>query len=293
MPLQFGIDEAGYGPNLGPLVQSAVGIADEGDPWQVHSDIVRRAAGPTDGRLIVDDSKAVNVGPDGLAKLESGVFAAFGRFATLGELIARCGIATSAIDLEGEPWYRAERPLPVFASAERIAAARFPNLEVRLPQIAITPAPRFNAILNVHGTKAAVTGRGLIELIRSLPAGDWHATIDKQGGRNYYAPMLQEALPDHWIVTGCEGAELSEYRIEGRDVRFRFLPRAESQSFAVALASMLSKYLREVLMVQFNEYWIAKVPGLKPTAGYPMDAKRYYESIRHLVQDADTVWRRK
>ena len=88
---------------------------------------------------------------------------------------------------------------------------------------------------------------------------------------------------------------MSEYRIDGlgRELRFRFLPRAEGQSMPVALASMLCKYLREVLMRQFNEYWIAKLPGLRPTAGYPSDAKRYYEAIKHLVAEPDAVWRRK
>ena len=52
----------------------------------------------------------------------------------------------------------------------------------------------------------------------------------------------------------------------------RFEPRADGCHLNVALASMAAKYLREVCMLQFNRYWAAQVPGLKPTAGYPTDA---------------------
>ena len=51
-------------------------------------------------------------------------------------------------------------------------------------------------------------------------------------------------------------------------------------STSVALASMISKYVRELLMREFNRYWLAHVPGLKPTAGYPQDAVRYIDAIR-------------
>jgi hypothetical protein len=63
----------------------------------------------------------------------------------------------------------------------------------------------------------------------------------------------------------------------------------------VALSSMVSKYLREVLMHQFNEFWAQHVPGLKPTQGYPVDAKRFRddiaEAIRVLEVDDSHLWR--
>ena len=40
------------------------------------------------------------------------------------------------------------------------------------------------------------------------------------------------------------------------------MPRADTAAFCVALASMVCKYMREVLMVEFNRYWLDKVPGL-------------------------------
>ena len=48
---------------------------------------------------------------------------------------------------------------------------------------------------------------------------------------------------------------------------------------ATALASMTAKYLRELHMIQFNAYFQARVPGLKPTAGYGLDAWRFLDDI--------------
>ena len=80
-----------------------------------------------------------------------------------------------------------------------------------------------------------------------------------------------------------------------RDVRLTFEPRADAGHFGVALASMVSKYLREVLMRDFNRFWRRHVPDLKPTAGYPTDAKRFYDVIRPAMEQLglaeDAVWR--
>jgi ribonuclease HII len=78
-------------------------------------------------------------------------------------------------------------------------------------------------------------------------------------------------------------------------VRVTFRPRADADHFAVALASMLSKYVRERLMAEFNRFWLERVPGLKPTAGYPADAARFWQAIRPAaaqlgLPDA-AVWR--
>src|SRR5262245_23735239 len=74
-----GIDEAGYGPNLGPLVMTAVVVegADDRPPdvWGDLAGTVARA-GDKDGRLWVDDSKKVYRGGQGLDRLEAAALAA-------------------------------------------------------------------------------------------------------------------------------------------------------------------------------------------------------------------------
>ncbi len=46
-----------------------------------------------------------------------------------------------------------------------------------------------------------------------------------------------------------------------------------------ALASMASKYLRELAMRALNDYWGGHVERLRPTAGYPVDARRFKAQI--------------
>src|SRR5581483_7740844 len=123
--------------------------------------------------------------------------------------------------------------------------------------------------------------------------------VDKHGGRNAYAAMIQHALPGGMVVARQEGMACSAYHVLGlgREVELKFQPRADTEHFCVALASMASKYLRELLMLEFNCFWKAKHPDLKPTAGYPTDSKRFWADIRRLVKrlgiKKDTLWRRK
>jgi hypothetical protein len=65
--------------------------------------------------------------------------------------------------------------------------------------------------------------------------------------------------------------------------------------FPTALASMTAKYLRELSMRAFNDFWRAHLPELKPTAGYYRDAWRFKKEIaakqRELKIDDHVLWR--
>ena len=101
------------------------------------------------------------------------------------------------------------------------------------------------------------------------------------------------------VFTIEEGLLRSVYRVFGlgRELRLLFQPRADTEHLCVALASMTSKYLREVLMLEFNSFWKEHVPDLKPTAGYPGDAARFFQAIRPMLDklglNEDCIWRRK
>jgi hypothetical protein len=321
MPWIVGIDEAGYGPNLGPLIMTSVACRvpealTAGDFWQILKHAVRRHDEPEDHRLLVADSKLVYSTARGLAGLETSVAATLvpcckGQPWTLAHYIDwACPKAHP--DLRQEPWYKGSSTLPVLAKYDefRPAAERFLAACCReqvvwglVRSVVICPA-RFNQILERWDSKGAVLGHGLADLLlcnRAFADGGetMHFFIDKHGGRNTYAAMLQNALPDGMVVALEESRDRSVYGVHGiaHHLRLTFQPRADVEHFTVALASMLSKYLRELLMREFNRFWQEHLPELKATAGYPGDAARFFEEIRPVASKLgipETVlWRRR
>jgi hypothetical protein len=321
MPWIIGIDEAGYGPNLGPFVMTSVACRVPREQartclWQLLRPAVRRAGDPADGRLLVEDSKVVYSSARGLLELETGVLAAFspggpGQPLTLaGYVDWLCPVQHA--ELRQEPWYTGTTPLPqaaggdgLHACGERLAAAsRECGLSWGLVRSVVVCPTRFNALLDRWDSKGAVLGLCLADLLRCNHAPDESAEpvsifIDKHGGRNAYAPLLQHAYDDGMVLAQEEGRERSVYRVEGgpRPVELSFEPRADTAHFCVALASMVSKYLRELLMHEFNRFWQGHVPGVKPTAGYPGDAARFFDAIRAAAERLGigeaALWRRK
>jgi hypothetical protein len=203
---------------------------------------------------------------------------------------------------EPPPWYAAGGlTLPVESIDESLVAPwqnKCERLGVRLVALRahVVEPSRFNRLVRRHDNKAAATSRLAMKLLREI----WHpddegevlVVADKHGGRNYYELMLTETFPGRTVVCLEEGAELSAYRIGNCELRFQ--PRAEEHG-PVALASMTAKYLRELAMHQFNHFWRERMPGLKPTQGYPLDAKRFRAEIVELQQSLgiadDVLWR--
>jgi hypothetical protein len=108
---------------------------------------------------------------------------------------------------------------------------------------------------------------------------------DKHGGRSRYAALLQHVFPDTWVEVCQESRNQSVYRwgAPARRVEARFTARGE-RFLPAALASMTSKYLRELAMRAFNAFWHQHLPGLQPTAGYPVDARRFRAEIGPIQQ---------
>ncbi|MGF1577976.1 MAG: hypothetical protein ACFCD0_01290 [Gemmataceae bacterium] len=333
MPWIVGIDEAGYGPNLGPFVMTSVACRFEGptdtDFWQLLKPAVRRPKDKRDGRLLIEDSKVVHAGVHGLRNLERGIFGGIGGLPThldenavdpnpllLDQWIETIS-PTRMMELREEFWYTGQTVLPLESSPSSLHVARQlfektckqASLDWGPPYGIVVCPSRFNGILDRTDNKAVVVLHCLAQLLRhylvsaekaaSFREEPIHFVVDKQGGRNRYAQALEQAIPKAAVVIRSEGNDLSHYELESLDrpVEITFRPKADQHYFSVALASMLAKYIREVLMGEFNAFWQQHLPELKPTAGYPVDAARFMEEIRDVAQtlaiDENAIWRRK
>ena len=165
--------------------------------------------------------------------------------------------------------------------------------------VAIFPE-RFNALIDRFDTKGGALSYETLNLVRQqlqrVEDGPVVIDCDKHGGRNRYAPVLQTVFPEVLPTVVSEGRRQSCYRWSSADrpIEIRFTAKGES-SLSTALASMISKYLRELAMMAFNAFWSGHVPGLRPTAGYPMDAKRFKKEISTAQQrlriDDRILWR--
>jgi ribonuclease HII len=261
--LYSGIDEAGYGPTLGPLV--IVGLVVDGDPAMLTA-------------LGAADSKQLHR-PGDLAPLERVALAALtwltgfqpdtaaDVFAVLGE---------SAAD-RASPWMAGADTLRLPLAADSIDAWKPRDLRpVAVHGVLVHPCA-YNAAIGSGINKAVLESRHVSGLLTRLHRPEpQHTVVDRLGGRKFYAGMLMEAfgaMPEMLE----EEPEISRYRHIDHTIAFQV--GGDGVSPCTALASCLAKYARELHMHLLNRWWCARHPWLKPTAGYPEDAKRWLHQI--------------
>jgi len=297
-----GIDEAGYGPLLGPLVVAAVAVrvpAASACPWTLLASAVASRPAARGPRLLVADSKLVlrGRGAAALARLELPVLAflhvagvAPRRLEELLAAVAPGGDATLT-----EPWYRDDATtLPVATSADAVAAAaeRLAATAARAGtglaavRCSVLGEGRYNRAVAAAGNKAAVLFDLAAKVLAAVRCGATRrVVVDRQGGRARYGAHLQRALPGAFVWTEGESAAASSYRVcDGvGEFELSFEVAADRRHFSVALASMVAKYVRELCMDRFNRYWAARVPGLAPTAGYWSDGLRFLAEVERAA----------
>lgn len=246
MTLTVGIDEVGYGPSLGPLVVAAVA-----------------ARGPLPGGVRIADSKKVFSQASGVGSLEPAVLG-FLRAATFRELLERL-----AVPMPESPWYDMPLGLP--------SAAPLPPLAGAWARL-VEPA-EFNRETRERNKSEFLfdLAAGLIRRIRGAHPGAIHFVVGKQGGRQFYLRGIQTRLSPTVMVIE-ETRRRSAYEIPGATIEF--LMDAEDRHELVALASMTGKYVRECAMKLFNDWWSRHRDGLRRTAGYGRDARRFFNDIQ-------------
>ncbi|MFT5524293.1 MAG: ribonuclease HII [Pirellulaceae bacterium] len=319
MAFLIGTDEAGYGPNLGPLLISATMW--EVDDFDFEDDLYDRLSPTVTSKPVSTrqsesiafcDSKQLYSSGATLAGLERGVL-------SLLKLLGRdirdwreCWSflsPESAAYLDDLPWYSEfNTPLPRDCDASVIAELTkrlqtcFEQAGLKLHQIrsaAVFPEP-FNERSDELGSKGALlslqTMQLVVDMLERTEGQPTFILCDKHGGRSKYSQIIQELIPDVLIEICGESRQQSVYRWgkgESR-VEIRFVAKGES-FMPSAVASMASKYLRELAMMAFNDYWGHEVEGVKPTAGYPLDAKRFKKDIAarqcELEIDDRILWR--
>lgn len=302
MPFALGIDEAGYGPLLGPLVVGGTlwrvdTSPHECDFWERLKTCVSRSASAREqSRLPVGDSKEVFDRKRGVYSLERTVLAfaaAAGQpWNTLDALLASVEFDRESV--RELPWYRnLEMSLPTDT-----ARSGYEGIAVRLRDTMaaskteciglnawVVSESRFNSRVVATRNKSAVVIEAVLGLIawagQRIGDGELFVFVDRLGGRANYRDILAQSFPDRHVHVLLVSEEASKYRLatQRSDWWVEFSVEGEQRHLPIALSSMLAKYVRELLMTRFNDYWRTLMPELRPTAGYYSDAERFLADI--------------
>ena len=280
-----GIDEAGYGPTLGPLALACVAV--DGD-----NPAALTATGVKDSKQLHD--------PQDLAPLERVVLPAIAWLTgfqpdTAADCFALLGEGPEI--RAGIPWMEAAANLRLPVSATTLPTWSVPDLVPRGLSGALVQPRAYNAYLRRDpqrfGNKADLEWERVGRLLAGVhdPLVPTITVVDRLGGRKFYREVLRAVFPQTLVLIEDESPLVSRYRLPAADHAghlIGFHVGGESVSPLTALASCIAKYTRELHMLLLNRHWSGRLSWLKPTAGYPQDATRWLHQVGDGHVDA---WR--
>lgn len=317
MAILVGIDEAGFGPILGPLTVSSAILSVphnllDCDLWQKLQKSVANRRKHLAGRLLICDSKKAYNKSLGIKHLRRTVLACLQylgqRPQTLNELLQML-CPDCCERLSNYPWYQeiCEHRISADISDIEIASSVFVDdlksngVSLLRLESCCLDVEHYNKMVSSVKNKANVLFSATSSLIQQaynrFDSDDVQIVVDRQGGRVHYRRNLLRMFPDMELTILRETPANSSYKLEsnGRKMRLHFVVGAEDRFLPVALASMISKYLRELLVHNINRYFINLHNDLKPTAGYWKDGSRFIKDVKtnipHLNIDMNQLVR--
>jgi ribonuclease HII len=312
--LVIGIDEAGYGPSMGPLVIGAT-------VWRVPTNISIAAMaeilepelrpvprGRNDDWISIGDSKKILVGKNGWQSLCNGA-----RWLLEHLWGHRDDWWSHASKLASSDWNRAravawyehlDAPVIFFEASDNDAIQHaqqradaklaLAGIELLAAKARLIDEPYFNEQMENLGNKATLLSESSLALAKELcqectdrnEIESIEIYCDKHGGRNRYQSLLMHCFDDEWFTIDSESKSLSQYHASWKNHPLSFQFQVGGDSLVPsAAASILAKWLREVCMLSLNKFWQSKsTKPLLPTAGYYVDAVRFSGDIESIAE---------
>jgi len=305
MAVLLGIDEAGFGPLLGPLVvsSSTFFVREEhikSNLWRILRRSVGKKRKGLAGRLHVADSKKAYSRKKGLNSLGRTVLCflkcAGQEPSTLGSLLGY--LCPELIErIEQYPWYQDCGDYAIVSDEGDISIAlgvlkddmASNGMEFRELKSSCLDVGYYNRKVTSVRNKSSVlfteTCRLIQRAFEKFRGQQLQVLIDRQGGRVHYAKVLLTMFGDMELKILKETKNNSSYELRlGRDVmRLHFVVGADDQFLPVSLASMVSKYVRELLLFHINRYFRGFYSELRPTAGYWQDGLRFIKDLKKNI----------